>query len=215
MPFCVRFRRLFDLAVNKYCTVSQMFSLGWEVEGATCGWRRQLWVWEDDMLQECVALLLSVSMQSNVSYSWRWQLGPIGGYSVRGVYHLLTSQDSIQNETATDLIWHKQVPLKVSIFAWRLLRDRLPTKSNLLHRGIISADYYVCTTGYGHLETAHHLFLSCSMFGSLWHGVQSWIGISGVDPYSISDHLSQFWWFESLSLISTACMATLGLYYVE
>ncbi|MCI19691.1 cysteine-rich receptor-like protein kinase, partial [Trifolium medium] len=27
-----------------------------------------------------------------------------------------------------DLIWHKQVPLKVSILAWRLLRDRLPTK---------------------------------------------------------------------------------------
>ncbi|PNX57544.1 cysteine-rich receptor-like protein kinase, partial [Trifolium pratense] len=29
-------------------------------------------------------------------------------------------------------IWHPQVPLKVSVFAWRLLRDRLPTKSNIV-----------------------------------------------------------------------------------
>ncbi|PNY16833.1 hypothetical protein L195_g013560 [Trifolium pratense] len=33
--------------------------------------------------------------------------------------------------TAANLIWHKQVPLKVPVLAWRLLRDRLPTKSNL------------------------------------------------------------------------------------
>ncbi|PNX68140.1 hypothetical protein L195_g063844, partial [Trifolium pratense] len=26
-------------------------------------------------------------------------------------------------EEADNLIWHPQVPLKVSIFAWRLLRD--------------------------------------------------------------------------------------------
>jgi len=28
-------------------------------------------------------------------------------------------------------LWHKDVPLKVTLFAWRLFRNRLPTKDNL------------------------------------------------------------------------------------
>jgi len=56
------------------------------------------------------------------------------------------------------LIWHTQVPLKVSILAWRLLRDRLPTKNNLHTRGIIAeADMY-CVAGCGQVETANHFF---------------------------------------------------------
>ncbi|MCI48426.1 hypothetical protein A2U01_0069669, partial [Trifolium medium] len=35
----------------------------------------------------------------------------------------MTSQDPVTMDTTADLIWHTQVPLKVSIFVWRLLRD--------------------------------------------------------------------------------------------
>jgi len=144
------------------------------------------------MLGECVTLLRSVSLQYNVTDSWRWQLDPIGGYSVRGAYQLLTSQDIAQVETATDLIWLKQVPLKVSILAWRLLRDRLPTKSNMLDCDIISVDDAVCLADCGHVETTQHLFFSCSFYDSLWQEVRFWLGVSGPDPRSISNHLYQF-----------------------
>jgi hypothetical protein len=40
-------------------------------------------------------------------------------------------------DDAEKLIWHPQVPLKVSIFAWRLLLERLPIKTNLVTRGIL------------------------------------------------------------------------------
>lgn len=53
------------------------------------------------------------------------------GYSVRGVYDLLITQDIHIADSAVELIRHNQVPLKVSIFAWRLICDHLPTKSNL------------------------------------------------------------------------------------
>ncbi|MCI64593.1 cysteine-rich receptor-like protein kinase, partial [Trifolium medium] len=59
---------------------------------------------------------------------WQWQPDPDRGYSIRGAYQLLISQQRIDLDAVEELIWHKQVPLKVSIFAWRLLRDRLPTK---------------------------------------------------------------------------------------
>ncbi|KEH18261.1 hypothetical protein MTR_8g015330 [Medicago truncatula] len=92
-----------------------------------------------------------------------WQVDPIGGYSVCGTYQFLTFQNIDQVETAVDLIWHKQVPLK----------DRLPTKSNMLDHDIISADDAACLTNCGHLETTQHLFLFCSFYGSLQQKVRS------------------------------------------
>jgi hypothetical protein len=76
---------------------------------------------------------------------WLWQPGPDAGYSVLGAYKLLTSQDSFTLGEAEDLVWHKQIPLKVSILGWRLLRHRLPTKTNLVARDIISLEViFVC-----------------------------------------------------------------------
>jgi len=73
------------------------------------------------------------------------------GYSVCDVYDLLTSQENPQLHHNLDFIWHKKVPLKVSIFAWRRLRDRLLTKSNLAIRGIINIEARMCVAGCGHV----------------------------------------------------------------
>jgi hypothetical protein len=145
-----------------------MYSLGWAVGGDAWVWRRQLWVWEEDMARECQALLYDFSLQAQYPDRWQWRPDSDRGYSVRGAYQLLTSQQHIVLHVAVDLIWHKQVSLKVSIFAWRLLRDSLPTKANLVARGIISLDALLCVSGCGEIESAQHLFLCCSFFGSLW-----------------------------------------------
>jgi hypothetical protein len=91
------------------------------------------------MLGECQTLFLTCLPRVQSSDRWQWQPDPDKGYSVHDVYQLMTSQDSVTLDAAEDLIWHAPVPLKVSIFAWRLLRDKLPTKANLVSRGIISA----------------------------------------------------------------------------
>jgi hypothetical protein len=144
------------------------------------------------MLGECLSLLLSITVQAQTPDVWRWHPDPDTGYSVRDAYHLLTSQDSFTLGAAEDLVWHKQVPLKISIFVWRLLRDRLPTKSNLVSRGIISPEHQFCVSGCGGVESAQHLFLSCSTFGSLWALVRSWIGFSAVDTHTLPAHFVQF-----------------------
>jgi len=121
-----------------------------------------------------------------------WLPDPSGGYTVRGAYSLLTSQVRHVEDYALDLVWHKQVPLKVFVFAWRLISDRLPTKTNLIARRVLSTDMSSCVAGCGHPETAQHLFLLCNTFGSLWHLVRDWIGCYGVDADNISDHFLQF-----------------------
>jgi len=142
------------------------------------------------------------------------------GYTVCGAYQLLTSHVSPIVDVTEDLIWHKQVPLKASILAWRLMHDRLPTKVNLLNRNIISAEASLCVAGCGQAESASHLSLHCDMSGSLWQHVRSWIGVSGVDPHSLRDHFIQFThylggWFESSTIFSSTFMSALRLTSLE
>ncbi|GAU32283.1 hypothetical protein TSUD_63000 [Trifolium subterraneum] len=135
---------------------------------------------------ECIA------KKVHSSDRWLWQLDPDNGYSVRSAYHFLTFQDSVTFHAADGLIWHSQVPLKVSTLAWWLLRDRLPTKANLVTRGILPSEAHFCVSGCGAVESAQHLFISCSTFGSLWSMVSFWIGSSLVDSHTIPDHFAQF-----------------------
>ncbi|CAJ2662883.1 unnamed protein product [Trifolium pratense] len=164
ISFRERFGRLFDLAENKSASVAEMFSRGWEVGGEAWEWRHR----------------------------WQWRTDLDDGYTVRGAYQLLTSQDDVTLDAASGLIWHRQVPLKVSICAWRLLRDRLPTKANLVTRGILSTEAHLCVFGCGEVESAQHLFLYCSSLGSLWSLVSSWIGSSSVTAQTLPEHFVQF-----------------------
>jgi len=70
-------------------------------------------------------------------------------------------------EGADALVWHKHIPLEVSIFAWRLVKNTLPTRANLVHRGILSeaGAGYLCSCG--DIETTQHLFISCDFYGTL------------------------------------------------
>jgi hypothetical protein len=71
-PSSVRFRRLFDLAETR---------LGGGLTEAWV-WRRQLWVWEKEMLRECQTLLLTVNVQVGSLDRWLWRPAPDSGYTV-------------------------------------------------------------------------------------------------------------------------------------
>ncbi|GAU48878.1 hypothetical protein TSUD_406570, partial [Trifolium subterraneum] len=130
--------------------------------------------------------------EDHLSDRWQW-LPDLGNcYTVRGAYQLLTARYVVPLDVAAGLIWHPQDPLKVPILAWRLLRDRLPTKVNMINRGILPAATHFCVSGCGAAKTAQHLFLSCSTFGSLLASVSSWIGSSLVKLQTLSDHFVQF-----------------------
>ena len=121
-----------------------MCDLGWEEGGEAWSWRRHLWAWEEEMLEECRTLLDNVVLQPNVPDRWQWDPNIHVGYTLRGAYHALTSTDTHIPDATKNIVWHKQVPLKVSIVAWRLLKDRLPTKLNLQRRGILQAANTLC-----------------------------------------------------------------------
>lgn len=95
---------------------------------------------------------------------WFWLLEPTKGYRVSGVYHLLSSLEPGGCSEVTNIIWHKVIPLKVTLFAWRLFRNRLSMKDNLFLLCVILIDYQLCAKGCGTIESVDHLLLGCVFF---------------------------------------------------
>lgn len=90
VPLCKRFTRLFDLASNKLSTVAEMHTLGWEEGGVAWRWRRRLWVWEEEMLAECRNFINGFIVQPDIYDMKQWDPDIVDGYTVRGVYQILT-----------------------------------------------------------------------------------------------------------------------------
>jgi len=80
----------------------------------------------------------------------------------------------------------------VVLFAWRLFRDRLPTKDNLCRRHVIDIEAQSCVGRCGAVETSSHLLLHCNFFGSVWNHILRWLGISSVMPFDASSHFIRF-----------------------
>jgi len=67
-----------------------MYDQDGEDGGEEWNWRRRLWVWEEELVEECRTLLTNVVLQQNVSDRWQWELDKDEGYKVRDAYHALT-----------------------------------------------------------------------------------------------------------------------------
>jgi len=89
-------------------------------------------------------------------------------------------------------VWHKQVPSKVFLFAWRLLCDRILTKLNLVRRCVLQPNDNFCVGGCGYIESTDHLFIRCNIFGSIWYLVCKWLDITSILPSTICEHFTQF-----------------------
>jgi len=61
-----------------------------------------------------------VVLQVDINDVWTWIPNPIDGYSVSGAYRILAYKTSSRDYVPADLLWRREVPLKVSMFAWRL-----------------------------------------------------------------------------------------------
>jgi len=110
-------------------------------------WRRGLFAWEEELIGELILLLHNVTLQVNKDDKWLWTLETSKTFSVHSVYKFLTAQLPTATLVPVSSLWHKDVPLKVVLFAWRLFRDRLPTKDNLFRRGVLDQNSLECLQG--------------------------------------------------------------------
>nr|GEU29657.1 zinc finger, CCHC-type [Tanacetum cinerariifolium] len=65
---------------------------------------------------------------------WSWTLCVHDEFSVKSVREAIDQQVLITSSTPSR--WSKVIPIKLNIFMWHMLLDKLPTRSNLVNRGL-------------------------------------------------------------------------------
>jgi len=116
IPLKLKFPRLFDLSVDKECSVEKMRRELGAVDERGRVWRRRLMAWEEESVRECFMLFHNIVFQKHVEDTWQWLLDLIHGYSVRGAYRFLTTSTELVDRYQVVDIWHQQIPSKVLVF---------------------------------------------------------------------------------------------------
>lgn len=95
-------------------------------------WRRNLFVWE----QQLYLILHSASLIEEEDDEWKWGLDCSGLYTTKSAYSYLEKQVVELQHLVYKLLWKGKTPSKILAFSWQLFKGRLPTKMNLLRRGM-------------------------------------------------------------------------------
>ena len=108
---------------------------GWEWK---LTWRRAFFDNEIQMADNFLGELSQQQIQPNKEDKWSWKHDQSGYYSTKSGYDLIweAQMEANQNLDFVD-IWKLKIPSKSLIFAWRLIRDRLPTRMNLRRRQVV------------------------------------------------------------------------------
>ena len=117
-----------------------------------------------------------------------WSADQSGQYTARSAYIVMRGDISEETEGGVfQELWKLKLPSKISTFAWRLLKDRLPTRVNLRRRQVEVEDS-TCPFCRNMEESAGHLFFQCSRILPVWWESLNWTNIVGVFPLNPKQH---------------------------
>ncbi|GJT61613.1 RNA-directed DNA polymerase, eukaryota [Tanacetum coccineum] len=198
------FPRIFALEEDKDCSVAA------KLQGAfDLSFRRQVrgGVESQQLIQ--LQELISTSILTNTEDRWVWDLNGSGSFRVSDVRNLLDEFFLPKDEIATR--WIKFIPIKVNVFAWKVSLDRLPTRLNLIHRGV-HVPSLLCPICSVSSEDTSHLLFSCPMASDVARLVCRWWDLVWTPLGSYSDRLS---WFKSIRLGSNLKAMLEGVFYIS
>ncbi|GJU04409.1 retrotransposon protein, putative, ty1-copia subclass [Tanacetum coccineum] len=201
---CCVFPRLFALEEDKDCYVASKFHGSVDLSfrrAARGGVEAQQFAQLRDMLDTVIL--------SNLEDRWRWDLNGSGSFRVCDVRNLLDEFFLPKDERVTR--WVKCIPIKINVFAWRVSLDRLPTRLNLIRRGVQvpSTACPICTSD---PEDISHLLFRCLMASDIHRLICCWWGLPWSPLSSYAEWLS---WFKDIRLGSKVKSILEGVCYVS
>jgi hypothetical protein len=155
-PLKDRFPGLFSIAYSQMDSVAQVCG-----SNEPLRFRRQLDQMSTRALEELQAVIVStVLVEGPDKVSWRFESD--GRFSVKSMYARLAQGATVAHFKD---VWAAKVPLKIRIFSWQLVLDRLPSSANIQSRhGPGNGNCSLC----GERETADHIFFTCPLAMFAW-----------------------------------------------
>ncbi|GKC25220.1 hypothetical protein Tco_1027370, partial [Tanacetum coccineum] len=126
---CFLFPRLYALENNNECLVAE------KMQGSITGsFRRSVRGGVDSQQLEHLQVLIEAVVLSNADDRWVWDLNWEGTFHVKDARKIM--DDFFLPKASVATRWIKYVPIKINVFTWKLHLDRLPTRVNLVRRGV-------------------------------------------------------------------------------
>ena len=155
-------------------------------------WRRNLFDHENEVAVAFMEDITAIPIQRHLTNTMLWKADPSGLYSTKSAYRLMmTFNRSVPERRIFQTIWKLKIPPRVGVFSWRLIKDRLPTRANLLRRNVPIQDTMCPLCGIEQ-EEAGHLFFNCKMTMGLWWESMRWTQVIGALPANPASHFIQF-----------------------
>ncbi|GJW30398.1 RNA-directed DNA polymerase, eukaryota [Tanacetum coccineum] len=198
------FPRLFALETIKDISVADKFRVP-----ITCSFRRPVRGGLEAQQLDHLMGLIESTMLSNSEDRWVWDLNGDGVFRVKDVRNLLDETFLPKADTPTR--WIKSIPIKVNVFVWKALQDRLPTRSNLVRRNIL-IDSLSCPICDGEPEDSSHLFFRCCLAIDVKRLVCRWWDL---DFHSFNSYTDWQGWFKQLRLGAKSKEVLEGVFYVS
>ncbi|XP_058725683.1 uncharacterized protein LOC131596977 [Vicia villosa] len=136
--------------------------------------------WKRDLISNCFGPV-TCSQICSIPLSWSslddtiiWHAEKDGTYSVKSAYHILRAKRDARDPGPSSRsqsriwkqIWNAPIHTRVRNFLWRLVKDILPIRVNLVKKGVKTAlDCPLCQENE---ETVDHLFFHCQLSRMVW-----------------------------------------------
>lgn len=189
--------RLYSLSNNKLSTVREM-CCGLGEDRWALSFRRNLFVWEEDLVSHLYQLLEMVPIITNRNDELRWLWDSSGQFSVNSFYDKWETVAVPENPKSDlfKLVWRNVCPFRIEVFAWLAVQEKIATRDCLLRRGIlINRDNGVCPFCNSEMENPNHLLLQCHFSWSIWSLCIKWWGCQWVCPPTLIDLMLS--WFSN------------------
>ncbi|GKB14876.1 RNA-directed DNA polymerase, eukaryota, partial [Tanacetum coccineum] len=169
---------------------------------------KEVWIGDNPL---CVLFPRIFALETNKDSSVAVKLSSVTSSlrrPVRDVRNLLDDVFLPKAPIATR--WIKYVPIKLNVFAWKVHLNRLPTRVNLQHRGVLVSDPS-CPICHSEDEDLAHLFFRCSLVTDIVRLVCRWWNIAwaSIDSYSNWLH-----WFNAIRLSPKVKDLLEGVFYI-
>lgn len=185
-PLRIKYPHLFSLEKQKWVSVATRVQIHNDVKTLNWEWRRNPSTYEE--ITELFDLLSDIydHQWKGGADCWEWKGDKNGMYTVKKAKKLISKRSMVIN--SSNMTWAGWTPLKCKIMVWRADLNRLPTRVELVKRGI-HLDVLSCPLCDADLETSIHLFTGCLFSSEIWARVGSWCRLSPIFAFDVRDLL--------------------------
>nr|GEV77600.1 RNA-directed DNA polymerase, eukaryota [Tanacetum cinerariifolium] len=158
---------------------------------------------------DALSIILADLILPNMKDRWSWSLSGDGEFSVSSARSFIDAKTLGMVGSKTQ--WCKYVPIKINILSWRDKLNNLPTRINLLRRGMDLQSIFYSSCNHA-VESTNHIFFNYSMMKELYKSIARWWNLCMADVSSYEDWWS---WFSSLRLSPILKKLLDGVFYVS